>query len=581
MGTSQGGDERRATRFAAGAWLAAALAALALGVALVAGGGRAEAQRAPQWTSCGGGFQCVTIKVPSDYNVRNSPALDLALIRQPARDPSRRIGALVVNPGGPGASGVAFVRNWTRSLAPEVQARFDIVGFDPRGVGASSPLRCHDDIQALAALDPEPVTGDEWASFARAQRGFAELCRTRGGSTLRTLGSQNAARDIEAIRTLLRDEQITYLGYSYGTVLGALYANRYPERVRALVLDGPLDMTLEVDELIAQQALGFEQALDRFIERCAVEACAITATGMDAATAIDRLRENARAQPIASASADRPAGPGEAFLAIVQGLYRPSLWPVLDQALADGLAGDGSGLVRLADRLLGRQGSADYDNSYEANAAVNCVDYRFAKEPAHYEELARELASVAPRFGPAFAASALVCALWPAPAQPVLGPRVRQLAPSLVIGTTGDPATPFGWALAMRRQLVSSTLLTREGDGHTAFLGGNRCIDDVVHRYLIALELPSDGAICGEADAQPRAAATPPVGATPPPRVLSGPAVAVPPPDTGAPPELETESVGGGTQTGLLVGLFLLALSPAALAAGIVGWRRFKRGAWS
>ena len=402
-------------------------------MALVAGGGRAEAQRAPQWTSCGGGFQCVTIKVPSDYNVRNSPVLELALIRQPARDPSRRIGALVVNPGGPGASGFTFVRNWTRSLAPEVQAQFDIVGFDPRGVGASSPLRCHDDIQALAALDPEPVTADEWAVFARAQRAFAELCRTRGGSALRTLGSQNAARDIEAIRTLLGDEQITYLGYSYGTVLGALYANRYPERVRALVLDGPLDMTLEVDELIAQQAQGFELALDRFIDQCTVEECAISAAGRDAATAVAALRDTARRQPIASASADRPASPGEAFLAIVQGLYRPSLWPVLDRALADGLAGDGSGLVRLADRLLGRQGSADYDNSYEMNTAVNCVDYRFAKEPAHYEELARELASVAPRFGPAFAASALVCALWPAPAQPVL-PHARAAAGAV----TGD-----------------------------------------------------------------------------------------------------------------------------------------------
>ncbi|MBM4416385.1 MAG: alpha/beta hydrolase, partial [Chloroflexi bacterium] len=396
-----------AVRHGALAGLGVLLAALGLGLALVAGGGRAEAQRVPPWVNCGGGFQCVTIKVPSDYNARNSPTLELALIRQPARDPSRRIGPLLVNPGGPGASGVSFVRNWTRSLAPEVQDRFDIVGFDPRGVGASSPLRCHDDIQALAALDPEPVTADEWAAYTRAQRAFAELCRTRGGPALRTLGSQNAARDIEAIRTLLGDEQITFLGYSYGTVLGALYANRYPERVRALVLDAPVDMTLEADELIAQQALSFEQALDRFVDYCTVEACAISGGGRDAATAIETLRARAREQPIASALADRAAGPGEAFLAIVQGLYRTSLWPVLDEAIASGLAGDGSGLVRLADRLLGGHGG-QYDNSYETNTAVNCVDYRFAKEPAYYEQLARELAAVAPRFGPAFAASALV-----------------------------------------------------------------------------------------------------------------------------------------------------------------------------
>jgi pimeloyl-ACP methyl ester carboxylesterase len=555
--------------------------ALALGLAVVGWPVEpAEAQRGPRWQDCGGGFQCVTLKVPVQYGVRNSPQLDLAVIRQPARDPSRRIGALVVNPGGPGASGVGFVRNWTRSLAPEVQARFDIVGFDPRGVGASSPLRCHDDIQRLAALDPEPVTADEWAVYTRAQREFVELCRTRGGSNLRGLGSVAAARDIEAIRAFLGDERITYLGYSYGTVLGALYADRFPERVRGLVLDGPVDLTLEADELVAQQAVAFEETLDRFIDDCLVTRCSIMESGLEPAEAIAELRDRARRQPIASRSADRAAGPGEAYLGVLQGLYRPALWPVLADAVRDGLAGDGSGLVRLADRLLGRVG-AEYDNSYEMNAAVNCVDYRWAKEPAHYEELARELGERAPRFGAAFAASGLVCALWPAPAQPVLPPRVRQLAPSLVVGTTHDPATPFEWALAMRRQLVASTLLTREGDGHTAFLSGNACVDAAVQRYLVSLELPLDGAICDASVAVPRAAATPPVAVTPQPRVLSGPAVALPPP--AVPVVEEPEASGGGvtTRTGVLVGLFLLALSPAALAAGIVGWRRVKRGAWT
>ncbi|MEZ4553625.1 MAG: alpha/beta hydrolase [Dehalococcoidia bacterium] len=520
------------------------------------------------WSGCGRQFECATLAVPVDYEQPTGRQIEVRLIRLPAREPSARIGALLSNPGGPGGSGIEFMRSWSRIVDGDIRDRFDLVSFDPRGVGESSPLLCHDNARELIGLDPVPSTADEWAEVRRVIREFAELCAERGGEVLPFLGSLDVARDMDRIREALGEERITYVGYSYGTVLGALYAELFPERLRAAVLDGPVDLSLSPDELNVTQAAGFERALQHFIADCLERDCALARDG-DPVSALAEMVERAREAPIPSADADRPAGPGEAFLAIVASMYREAFWPSLVQAVEAGLDGDGTWLVQLADRLWGRRGD-EYNNSIEMNTAVNCLDYEYSRDPAHYEEAGREAEQVSPTFGAAFGATGLACAYWAAPSKPIGAPDAPGAPPLLVVGTTGDPATPFEWALAMRRDLVTSTLLTFEGEGHTAYASGSRCVDDVVNAYLLDLALPEDGAICG-LEASPRAPATPPADAFPAKGTLATPAATAAGPDaSAAPPDGEEASTSMVWVSTAVLGSLVLA----GVTAGLLMLRR-------
>lgn len=526
------------------------------------------------WTPCGARFQCATLAVPLDYGVTSSRTISLALVRQPARDPSRRIGSLLVNPGGPGASGVNFARGIAGQLAPEVQDRFDLVGFDPRGVGASSPLFCHDDIQRLAALEPEPSTPAQWETVREATARFTALCAERGKDLLPHVGSVNVVRDMERIRIALGEEKISYLGYSYGTVLGALYIDRYPDRVRAFVMDGPVQFTLSPDELTATQAAGFDRQYARYLADCRARACALADNGADPSVAISVLITTTRDRPIPSPKADRPAGAGEAMLAVTGAMYSPRIWPRLTAAVTSALDGDGSGLIRLADGYLGRQGES-YDNSFAMNPAVNCIDYAYSRDVAHYEALRPGLVARAPRFGASFAPGGLTCALWPVPAQPLrLENAGRGAPPVLMIGTTNDPATPYEWALAMRLELASAVLLTHEGDGHTVYGSGNRCIEAAVNAYLITLEPPVDGALCNANDVTPRKPTTPlqarAAASTPTP--APGPAD-----EQASAAEPNPESAGTPTTgTYVMIGLGVLAIAIAAGSLVRSSWRTYR-----
>ncbi len=481
----------------------------------------AEAQSALAWRACGAPFECATLRVPLDVTRPDARQIEVALVRQPARDPGRREGAILVNPGGPGASGIDFTRAIAGSFAPEIRDRFDIVGFDPRGVGQSTPLLCHDSIQRLAGLDPVPATDDQWAEATRLAREFAALCAERGGELLPHLGSIDVVRDMDRIREALGDQRLSYLGYSYGTLLGLLYADRYPDRVRAFVLDGAIDPTIGADEGTAAQAVGFERAVDGFNANCRARSCPLAAEGREPWAAVVDLVDRARTRPIPSAAADRAAGPGEVFTGAMQALYRPASWRALERAVTEARAGDGSTFVRLTDAYLGRAGN-DYANQTEMNAAVNCLDYEFSRDPAHYRALQPTLAAVAPRIGPSMAPMGLLCAAWPVPPQP-LRLAGGTPSPTLIIGTTNDPATPYEWAIGARRALPNSVLLTHEGDGHTVYLTGNRCVDAVVNAYLLTLATPQDGAICVRG-----AAGAPSAPPTPPARAVVTPVLAAP-----------------------------------------------------
>jgi pimeloyl-ACP methyl ester carboxylesterase len=495
----------------------AVLVSLVFAAASVLGGARPSAQaQAPQlaWESCNGSFECATLSVPLDYAQPSGRHIEVALIRAPAHNPEERIGVLVTNPGGPGASGIDYLRGWSRIVDDEVRDRFDLVSFDPRGVGESTPLLCHDGIQRMLALDPHPATADEWAEVRRVTQEFVDLCVERGGDLLPHLGSQDVVRDMDRIREALGEEQLTYVGYSYGTVLGALYAETFPDRVRAMVLDGPVDLSLSADELNITQALGFERALDHFLEDCRAGPCELARDGRDPAAAIEELLARVEEAPIPSSNADRPAGPGEALTGIVSALYSEAFWPSLARAVQSGLDGDGTWLVQMADGLWGRSGE-EYDNLFEMYSAVTCLDYAYSRDPAHYVELTERAAAVAPRFGAALGSSSLICGLWPAPSKPIGVPDGNGAPPLLVVGTTGDPATPYEWALAARRDLVTSVLLTYEGEGHTAYAGGSTCIDGLVNAYLLTLATPEDGTTCG-LEGEPQPPPTPVAAGLPP-----------------------------------------------------------------
>jgi pimeloyl-ACP methyl ester carboxylesterase len=521
-------------------------------------------QPQPVWTACGDGFECATLAVPVDYSRPAERTIELALIRLPASDPSRRIGSFMLNPGGPGASAVEFARSFAPLLSDEIRARFDIVGFDPRGVGASAPLLCHDDIQELGAMEPEPETQAQWDEIVRTTGDLADLCDARGGDLLPHLGSLNVARDMDRVREALGDQQATYLGFSYGTVIGALYADRFPDRVRALVLDGAVDIGPSGEELMTVQAVGLDRAFERFVADCRARNCAL---GTDPAAAIDALQEQARATPIPAPGADRPAGPGEIHLAMVAAMYRPRTWPSLEQALVAARDGDASMVVQFADLYLGRRGG-EYDNSYEMGPAINCLDYALPRDIRHYQtEFVDEVTRVAPEFGRSFAQEGLICAQWESPPAPISLTGARGAAPVLVVGTTNDPATPFEWAVALSLDLPSGVLLTHEGDGHTAYLLGNRCIDDTIDNYLLTLAVPEDGAICGATDAVPRPPPTPPAAAA---ASMAGPSTA---PAESAQAEATTDEAWRSYLAFGVIGVAVLAVVAVFVIAQIRGRR--------
>lgn len=421
-----------------------------------------------------------------------------------ARRPSKRIGVLLVNPGGPGGSGTKFVRQLQNGLSDALLDRFDVVGWDPRGVGDTGQIRCLGTTAAydrFYALDPDPDTTDEAVALVNEAKEFAAGCAARNTvDTLRFAGTANVVDDIESIRIALGEENISFFGFSYGTLLGLRYADRFPGRVRAFALDGVLDPTADTAERSVQQAVGFDRALDAFLALCAKGGCGWVRNGETAGGAFDRLAKSIDAVPLAvkrSKGVIRHLGPGEFTVGVLAALYsRESGWPVLRQALEKADSGDGSFMLNLFDAYADRDRTG-YGNIADSNAAVNCVDVVSPRGEDGFTALADRLAKTSPRFGRLAGYSSLVCGFWPVPATGPLTPVVaRGSAPILVIGTTRDPATPYVWAQSAARNLDHATLLTYDSDGHTAYLTGNRCIRRFVDQYLLTTKTPPSGSRC-------------------------------------------------------------------------------------
>ncbi len=464
-----------------------------------------------RWAPCGGVFSCARLAVPLDWSHTDPAAtgrtVGLALIRARATGPaSARLGSLVVNPGGPGGSGVSFVRADLSAIPAAVRARFDVVGFDPRGTGASAPVHCLTgaELDTLYAEPPYPATAQQAASLFAAAAREAAACGAAMGDELRHLSTVDAARDLDAIRAALGEPRLTYLGYSYGTYLGATYARLFPTHIRAFVLDGAIDPTLTGTQLIAGQATGFEGAFDAFAAWCVGnQQCPFGAADGSAAAVESGYRA------LAAQVAVTPL-PGIGSRRVTAGLFltgtlatlydRTHGWPALGTALSLAQSGAGGLLLQLADGLLGRNADGSYDPESEANLAINCSDHTYPATATQAGALAAALAPAAPIFGRAIAWSGIGCAAWPVRAVQDTAPVVAPGAPAiLVLGTTRDPATPYGEAVALARQLDGGTLLSYDGDGHTAYrASGSGCVQRVVNAYLISLAAPSrvTGARC-------------------------------------------------------------------------------------
>ncbi|MFT7840874.1 alpha/beta hydrolase [Saccharothrix sp. BKS2] len=444
-------------------------------------------------------LECARLEVPLDYAEPDGRTIRVGLLRQTAT--GERIGSLLVNPGGPGGSGMTSAA----SLATTVRSsplgeRFDLVGFDPRGIGASEPrIRCLTDAERDAErLDVDVDTSPEGIAQTEAEnRQYAEKCaRTSGEDLLANVGTRDVVRDLDVMRSALGDEKLTYLGYSYGTHIGAEYAQDFPGNVRALVLDGAVDPTQsQVESLIAQGA-GFQKSFDAFAAWCARQAdCALGSDPAGANRAFRDLTLPLVQRPVPVG--DRQLAYNDAITGAIQAMYSEELWTALNSGLTELRGGGGEVLMLLADSYFDRDAEGRYGSVTDAFTAINCVDKPAVTDRAVLDDLARRYKEAAPFLddGQPAAAALDVCAFWPVPPTAEAPEPVSGLPPVLVVSTTGDPATPYDAGVSLARELGGG-LLTFEGNQHTVYLQGNGCVDTAGHEYLISLTLPAEGTRC-------------------------------------------------------------------------------------
>jgi pimeloyl-ACP methyl ester carboxylesterase len=454
-----------------------------------------------QWQPCDQGFQCARLLVPFDYSRPAWRRFSLPVIKLPASDPAHRIGSLVINPGGPGASGITYALDAPKVVSAAVRTRFDVVGFDPRGVGGSVPaIQCltGPQLDRFFATSDDPATKAQVATIVAQSKLFARGCEQRSGALLPYVGTRNAARDMDVLRAALGDAKLTYLGKSYGTYLGAWYAQLFPSHVRALVLDGAVDPNESAFSMNVVQAQGFEVALRSFTANCVrLASCPLGNGTVSAGIArLQGLLNRTMSRPLTSEIAGQPADSAMLLGGVSFALYSKSFWQYLRAGLAAAFAGNGTLMVLLADSLLQRQQTGQYTNLMDAFVAVSCIDRPWPRSLGAWSSAATAAGQAAPQFGTANMWGSLPCAYWPVPAAAPVRLRAPGAPPILVVGTTRDPATPFRWAQALARDLKSGVLLGWNGDGHTAYLEGSTCVDTAVDRYLISLAAPPNGKIC-------------------------------------------------------------------------------------
>jgi pimeloyl-ACP methyl ester carboxylesterase len=462
------------------------------------------------WSDCGDGFQCATLNVPVDWSTPTGEQMGIAMSRLPASDPAQRIGSIVVNYGGPGEGGVDYLRKTYGRLPAELRTRFDIVTFDPRGTGASRPIDCVDDafLDMGTGLPAIPDTEQTLEAYQQYNAIFAHGCTDRMGAYAGQVGTRNVARDVEAMRIALGEPKLNYLGYSYGTILGEAYAQMYPANVRAMVLDGPPDYSLPTRDYQYQQAKGFADAITAFLNWCGQTQCSLSRAG-NPRDVLNQLIARTATDPVpADYTLDGQTRNGTLNgsmleTGVVALLYDQARgWPLLADALRAAAQDNWGGpLLAYADSYLGRDPNGHYTNTIvEANSVINCVDRPAAKKQPTDAQVLADVAlfqQQLPPWGGGWAVPTCVGMPKPAKRDKLGDLTVTAAPPILVVGTTGDPATPYAGAEATVKKITGSALLSYDATEHTGYGSGRSgCVDDNVDRYLVDLAPPAPGTHC-------------------------------------------------------------------------------------
>ena len=455
-----------------------------------------------------GTFSCARVTVPLNYDEPGGATIELALKRRSASGTS--IGSLFINPGGPGGSGVNLVESAKGYFTDDLLESYDIVGFDPRGVGGSAAVDCLTDAELDAKRSDDgsdPVSRKDSAEEERANiTEHASELKAKCESAMSIPGlldhidTISAARDLDVLRAVVGDGALSYLGYSYGTYLGATYAELFPGNVGRMVLDGAVDPTLTAGQIALGQAQGFENALRSYVEDCqSSKGCPLTGDVDSGVKQVQDFLDRARTLPLKTSDPDRPLTFSLAQDAILRVMYQPESWSALTQGLSQAMnQDDGSGLLYISDLFSSRNDDGTYkSNGSEAINAINCLDYPVTGDTASWDAEAEEIKDASPTFGNELVYSDLFCQSWGHESSRTREPiHASGAAPILVVGTTGDPATPYPWSQALASQLDDGHLLTWDGNGHTAYGRAGDCITRAVDAYLLAGRLPEEGTSC-------------------------------------------------------------------------------------
>ena len=455
-----------------------------------------------QWSDCGAGAECATVMAPLDWdNPGVGEDVSLAVSRHSAT--GQALGSLFVNPGGPGASGYEFVLDSVDFAVSEVlRESFDVIGWDPRGVNFSSPVSCAAtdaelDYFFFGELEAQPDTPEWDAELLAESIRFGQECQANTGELLEFVDTLSTVRDLDLLRHLVGDEQLNYLGYSYGTLIGALYIDTFPEKVGRMVLDGPVDPGASQFDLVVNQHRGFEEALEAYLVECDLtNSCPFAGSLEQRLRGVSDLYDELEQNPLRHADG-RLIDDGMLRTAMVTTLYAQSSWPFLTRMFEELQEGVTDTAIFLVDFYYDREGGVYQNNSMEAFIAINCLDYPVESDPAVLEAQADQLREAAPYTARPSGDGDLVCMNWPYPPKLNKGPvRGEGANPVVILGTTGDPATPYNWSVSLNEQLENSVLLTLVGEGHLAYDERVSCINDPVDTYFVTGDVPEDGLTC-------------------------------------------------------------------------------------
>ncbi len=449
------------------------------------------------WTSCRNDFECAKVTVPLDWAAPSGDTIELSLLRLKAE--GKKIGTMLLNPGGPGVSAVEWFRSSPGSLGTRVRQSYDAVAWDPRGVGESTPISCLPDseVDAWLSSDATPDSDAEATKVVADATDFGKQCEERTGPLIGHVDTVSTVKDMDVIRAALGEKVISYYGWSYGTFIGAWYAELFPWRVGRMVLDGAVDPSLSAEQYSEGQAQGFSRMATAFVEDCLGEkGCPLRGTKEQAFAQIETLVKNADSKPLATSSG-RQLTQSLMTTGMAMALYLPAFWPQLRAALTEAFKGQGDGLLALADAYNERRPDGTYAQTLQATGPIFCLDRTDTRSLDQVKADAKDWLAKYPPLGDTVAWSSLGCAVWPI--KPAVAPQkltAPGAPPILVIGTTGDPATPYEWAQSLAGQLDQGVLVTFEGEGHTAYRRGSKCVDTTIEDYLVSGTVPKADVTC-------------------------------------------------------------------------------------